>query len=300
MTVSRRYAGTADYRALLAFASDATRRALPAKAEWHPGDVAWQLVPVDTTQPYDGIRLWVRGNDIVGVVWTEDAYTRIGARERGDAALIDDMLGATESRVGVGDTVLTAAFDDDEQRVTLLERRGYRRLERGSVHLQRDLRTSIPRYVLPGGFRFLDAKAFSIDQRVALHVDAWSHLEHLGLDATSSFDRTRYLRMAASPVYRTELDIVLVNERGAYVSGATGWSDAPSGVGLTEPVGTAFAARGRGYSRAVNMEAIRRLQAFGMRTAVIQTADFNRAAQATYRSCGYELVARDHWWAKRI
>lgn len=300
MTHGRPYAGTGDYRALIAFASDATRRALPAKAEWHPGDIVWQLAPVDTAQPLEAIRLWSRGHDIVGVTWSEDVYTRVATRERGDVELLDEMLAAVESGVAVGETVVTVAYDDDDGRTRLLEKRGYQRIDRGAVHLRRDLRSLVPPVVLPGRLRFMDAREFAVEARVALHVDAWSHLEHLGLAAKSAFDRTRYLRIAASPVYRKELDVVLVNEVGEYVSGATCWSDAPSGVGLTEPVGTRFAARGRGYSRAVNLECIRRMQAFGMRTAVIQTADFNHAAQATYRSCGYELVARDSWWAKRV
>ena len=45
---------------------------------------------------------------------------------------------------------------------------------------------------------------------------------------------------------------------------------------------------------------VRRMQALRMHTAVIQTADFNLAVQATYHGCGYELVDRDHWWAKRL
>jgi hypothetical protein len=228
-------------------------------------------------------------------------FARVVTRAVDDPPLVEAMFEHCEAHRR-GEVFVTVAFDTDARRLDVLRARGYRRLEHGSVHLQRDLRGETVRSPqLPsGGFRFVDGRAFDVAERVALHVDAWSHLAHLGIDATSSFDRSRFEQLASSPVYRPELDIAVAAPDGTYASGATCWVDRASGVGLTEPVGTRFAWRGKGLSRAVNLEGVRRLQALGMHTAVIQTADFNLAAQATYRSCGYELVDRDHWWAKRL
>jgi hypothetical protein len=37
-----------------------------------------------------------------------------------------------------------------------------------------------------------------------------------------------------------------------------------------------------------------------MRYAQIGTASFNDRAEATYRSCGFEILDRDHFWVRRL
>src|SRR5262245_19815435 len=301
MTSHRPYRGEADYRARIAFASEQTRAQLPSKSEWHPGDIVWQLAGVDVHEHNDAIELWWHGTELRGVVWWEETFARIVAHAADDSLLVEAMFDYCEAH-GRGEVFATVAFDTDERRLELLRARGYRRIDRGSVHLQRHLRdeTVLPPRLPSDDLRFVDGHNFDVDERVAMHVDAWSHLEHLGIDATSSFDHVRFLRLASSPVYRPELDIAVVSPDGTYISGATCWVDAASGVGLTEPVGTRVEWRGKGLSRAVNLEGVRRMQELRMHTAVIQTADFNLSAQATYLGSGYVLVDRDHWWAKRL
>ena len=67
---------------------------------------------------------------------------------------------------------------------------------------------------------------------------------------------------------------------------------------MTEPVGTIPTHRSQGLSRALNLEALRRMRDRGMHTAIMQTASFQTAsfnlpAQATYLSCGHTRVDED-------
>src|SRR5262245_29875871 len=186
MTSHRPYRGEEDYRTLIAFAAEHTRTQLPAKSEWHPGDVVWQLAAVDVLEPNDAIELWWQGTELRGVVWWEEMFARVVARAADDSLLVEAMFDHCEARAR-GEVLATVAFDTDERRLELLRARGYRPLDRGSVHLRRDLRgETVPPPRLPSdGFRFVDGRTFDVDERVAMHVDAWSHLAHLGIDATS-------------------------------------------------------------------------------------------------------------------
>lgn len=305
---SRTYAGSDDLDRLIAFASRALASRWPACSYWHPGDVAWMLYRT-AGQVNPGIRLWLDGEGVAGVAWFyAPLFVRVDARPELGGALVDEMLDWAEGhrveseRPGeAGLTLSTIAFESDGPRIAVLEKRGYRKIKRGDVLMRRSLETPIAESVLPQGMRIRDCVDVDLEERAAAHRDAWSHLAHLGMpEARSSFTLDAYRMLREAPLYRPDLDLVAETADGRFAACLIGWVDEPNRVGLIEPVGTRAAQRRRGLARALNLEVLRRQRALGMRHAQIGTTNFNDRAEATYLSCGFEIVERDHFWLKQV
>lgn len=104
----------------------------------------------------------------------------------------------------------------------------------------------------------------------------------------------RYARFMASPVYdgACHLFVRAPDGRGAAVCSI--WYDEVNGVGLFEPVATHPDFQRRGLGKAVMAEGLRRLQAGGMRRAILGTDPANKPAQALYRALGFAV---EEWFA---
>ncbi|MBW2281205.1 MAG: GNAT family N-acetyltransferase [Deltaproteobacteria bacterium] len=305
---TRAYAGRADLDGLIAFASRTLAARWPAYSYWHPGDVAWMLYPT-ADQPNPAIRLWLDGDSVAGVAWFyAPLFVRIDACPEAGDALLDEMLDWAEryrvESAGEGEaklTLSTLSFESDRERIAVLEKRGYRKITRGDVMMRRSLETPIAESVLPDGMRIRDCVDVDLEERAAAHRDAWSHLAHLGMpDVESGFTLDRYRALREAPLYRPDLYLVVETGDGRYAACLIGWADEPSGVGLIEPVGTRDAYRRQGLARALNLEVLHRQRALGLRHAQIGTTNFNDRAEATYLSCGFEIVERDRYWLKQV
>jgi ribosomal protein S18 acetylase RimI-like enzyme len=143
------------------------------------------------------------------------------------------------------------------------------------------------------GARFRAMTDDDAEARAELHRDAWSPW------GQSQFSASQYRRLRVAPLYDADLDIVLEHD-GALVSYCVCWADEASGVGYFEPAGTRPSATGRGFGRAVIREGMRRLRERGMRVAMVGTASINEAAAALYRSAGFDVIGREHFWVKRV
>ncbi len=304
------YAGRADFERILGFVRDALPRRWPAFSYWHPGDVTWMLY-AEADAAVDGIRLWTDtpttdAEEVAGFAWFyAPVFVRLDLRP-GIPRLAAEMLAWAEDRrirlVDGGDVGLsTIALESDAERIGVLEARGYTRIERGNLHMRRSLETAIDETPLPGGMRFRDCVDADLEERAAAHRDAWSHLAHLGMpDVKSRFSLGAYEQLRGEPGYRADLDLVVETAEGTHASCLIAWADEANSVGLIEPVGTRDAYRRQGLARALNLEALRRLREAGMRTAQIGTTSFNDRAEATYLSCGFEIVDRDWFWVKQL
>lgn len=300
------YTGRADFDAMAAFVGASLRERWPGVPYWHPADLTWMLC-AQVEEKIEDIRLWSDDGGLAGFVWFyAPLFARFDVRAGLplDRPLFSKMLGWAEERrreqVGRADAGLsTLALESDAERVAALAERGYARIERGNVHMRRSLETPIEDSRLPDAMRFRSCVDVDTGERAACHRDAWSHLEHLGMpDVVSSFSLERYRRLREEPGYRADLDLVVETADGRHASCLIAWTDEQSGVGLIEPVGTRDAFRRQGLARALNLEALRRLRDAGMRWAQIGTTSFNDRAEATYRSCGFEILDRDHFWVR--
>ena len=131
-----------------------------------------------------------------------------------------------------------------------------------------------------------------LEARVDVHRDAWS------VWGRSTVTVETYRRLRSAPLYDPELDIVLEDPSGRFLSYCIGWMDIANGIGHFEPVGCRPDFTGRGYARTVTIEGLRRMQARGLHTALVGTESVNQRAQVLYPSCGFEEVDRAHYYVK--
>ena len=190
--------------------------------------------------------------------------------------------------------LLTEALDSDNQRHSLLSGHGFNRTDGFGVLYSRSLKDLISVPKLDPLHCLRHATDDDLEARVDVHRDAWS------VWGPSSVTVETYRRLRSMPVYDPELDVVLEDASGRFLSYCIGWLDRANGFGHFEPVGCRPNFTGRGYARAVTIEGMRRMQARGMHTALVATASVNERARVLYPSCGFVEVDRAHHYTKNI
>lgn len=311
---SRPCDGAADLDIVIEFARANLAARQRGLTYWHPGDIAWRLAAVDPRALAANVWLWSDAGGVAGVAMFEPPLN-VEFDIRDDIAaegpLLDQILERAEARRRkllarstqdiptaysmLGESTLaTTALDSDQARIAALTRRGYKRVERHSMRYRRSLSEPIPEPALPAGMRLRHVTDADLDERIALHRDAWS------VWGPSSANVEAYRMLRAAPVYREELDVVLEDAEGRFLSYCICWADAETGLGIFEPVGTRPERAGRGYGRAVLCEGMRRLRALGVHTACIGTASVNTRALRLYPFCGFEEAGREHYYTKQL
>lgn len=286
-------------------------------------DVAWQF---PGCAPQDNIRLWWDVAGLAAYAWFQPPDTLL-FDVRSDPAPVDDPTGEilawAESRRPnfppgypfqldlksmaewaeairrptphplSGYSYLTAsALESDKHRQALLSERGYERTSHFEPILIRRL-DDLPNADGSAPFALRSVDETELEARVALHAAAWAPAAGFSLD--------QYLEIRSiSEVFDPELDIVAVTPDGTFASYTIAWQDPVSRIGSFEPFGTRPEFRGKGVSRLVIGEGLRRLAARGMSHARIYTAGFNHQAARLYRSCGFTDVDRNLTYLKRL
>jgi len=112
--------------------------------------------------------------------------------------------------------------------------------------------------------------------------------------ARSTFTVARWRQMAAGPGFDPAFDFLRRDDDGTPVAAATGWMAGAGRAAILEPVGTDRAHGRRGHGRAVSMAVISALARAGASGVTVCTPASNRAAVATYESCGLRQVELMH------
>ena len=309
---SRAYAGSADLNRLIDFANKATGARWPRATYMKAGDVVWMMF-TPGFDPQKNIRLWFDGDGLAAYAWFEPPLNvdfDIRQRASPDDSLADEILRWAEERqrnlgrlgkeaipkavAMLGEnTISTKVLDSDRSRIALLQRNGYTRTDRFHVLYSRSLvEAPIAEPELSAGLRLRHATDADLEARVDVHRDAWSVWGR----SKATVETYRLLRSA--PIYDPELDVVLEDQGGRFLSYCIGWLDRANGVGHFEPVGCRPDSTGRGYARAVTIECMRRMQARGLHTALVGTESVNQRARMLYPSCGFVEVDRAHYYVK--
>jgi len=298
-----RYRGRADLGLFLAFASRSTAARAPLGAQWHPGDMAWQMRSrYECSQALYGFEArdgfgavaWFQapGEMLLEVMPSAEEITEpLLAWALDKARAAPAPMQASELRITV--------FDSDLARQERLAHAGFRRAGPAGVHFERSLGEAPPAPEPPPGIQIRDCVGVDAHARSAAHRDAWSALEHLGIDGRSDFSAAEYLSLLTSGAYDPVLDMVAEAEDGRLVANAIAWLDPASGVGIFEPVGVNPHHRGQGLAGAAMLEGMHRLRAAGARLARVGTAHFNASAIAAYQR-NFELVDRSSTWSHTI
>jgi GNAT superfamily N-acetyltransferase len=264
----------------------------------HTGDLNWWLYyPPLEGDYWDHIYLWddpAQPGRLLGWALASPVFAGfdvfIQPELRGNTLAQEMYLWAEEKALQVtrrqGKTTIYVLWvlHDDQVLGNYFRQRGYR-LARGYVHLIRKLDESLLPAQVRGEFQVRACKG---EPEVASRARA--QYGAFGSDAPFERYLERFRNFMRSPVYCHNLDIIAVAVDGQIGAFCIVWMDPVNKVGLFEPVGTHPDFQRKGLGRAVMLEGLRRLQAGGMRQAIVSTFEDNPAAIKLYESVGFRVV----------
>jgi mycothiol synthase len=304
VTTMRPYRDDDDYWRMRRFLQRAWQAPGAVTGLYHIGDLTWQrfMYPPDVFPPGERIALWERPDgELTGFAWYDTKSVEVALqidpalRTGGDAwAIADEMLAWAEGRraadPGAGERALTVAeFGVDTAFAAYIASRGFVATDEPAlIRNVQSLDATVPEPDIPEGFavRPVLPSDAEIEQRVAIHREVW---------APSRVTLEGYRQLRAAPGYDPELDLVAVAPDGTLAAYTIVWYDEVNRSGLFEPVGAREAFRGRGLTKAVMREGLRRLRARGGVLAYVCVEEDNLAARALYRSAGF---APEHGWVR--
>ena len=247
---------------------------------WFEGDLciafaAWQ-------QPWATLDFFVRLGP-----WREDA-------ERAIFAWASTRFHELDQERGRPLPYWVEAREDDEARLALLERHGYvLEDDHDYVMLVRELSDELDAPPIPAGYAIR-----SLAGEAEVEAYAELHRRAFGSQTVTAEWRARSLRM---PGYRADLDLVVVAPDGRLVGFCVGWLDESERVAQIEPIGVDPAFQGRGISRMLLRESLRRFQSAGATVAQVETETTRTPARRAYEASGFRpaqrSVRRGQWFS---
>lgn len=274
----------------------------------HSGDLKWWLYypPLERTL-WDNIYLWEdpSGSDDLlgwalldpeGATW--DVYCRPDLYGTDLASSMytwaADTLTPLAKAAGNKEIGAFWVTPEDSFRTHWLEERGYR-ITAYDPALARSLVDAVPETPVPAGFQIRSCRGIEeVQARAAAQYGAFQSSAPLDLYVQ------RFTRFMQSPVYFPDADVVAAAPDGRIAAFCITWIDKTNCVGLFEPVGTHPDFQRMGLGKAVMLESLRRLQAQGMKKAVICTAHNNTGALHLYTSLGFQPYTEFRFYAKTL
>ena len=252
------------------------RELLGARAQWHVGDLAWNLRQRESREDDWDIRLWTDEGRLVAWSWLQrDGNDRLEHDVHpGHLHLLDEILANPAAQTAL------AFADDDDGRRSALERHGFTQPGEPMHYLVRDVPEPPEPPPLPTGFRYRTVGADDVRERVSIHCEVW---------APSRLTEPGYAQVRAQWPYRESLDCVIEAPDGRFAAYCLCWPDDAHHVTEFEPVGVRAEFRRRGLGTAVCTFALRRLYEEGGRQAVVYCA--TEPACALYGSLGFRMHA---------
>jgi ribosomal protein S18 acetylase RimI-like enzyme len=259
------------------------------------GNLDWWRVAEDDPRSIYQTQLWFDGDRLIAFAWPIEGQVDILVHPD-YPALHDVALAWSEayfrhqSAEGAASPWEAWAFTGDAARIAALERRGYRRTERGLVLYTQPVPNPAPDPILPDGYTLRaveNTDESEIEKRVAVQRAAFE---------STWMTAERHARVRHSPTYRPELDIVAVAPDGEFAAFALLWFDEANRLGVFEPLGVAVTHQRLGLGRAIMAEGLRRLAAQGARTACVETGLDNHAARRLYEAAGFAMLDIDYAW----
>ncbi len=266
----------------------------------HVGDLNfWFFMVACHLDPTQHIRLWHVGDQLVG-------YAILGEDPSFDCQVLpdftwqgieDDALTWAEARITDlrqvdlprwGGNLVSGARQDDPQRIAFLEQHGFRPGGRFSeVNMLCRLDGSVDAPTVPPGYQVravVENDPDEISNRAEVQRAVW--LPWTVGEVTAE----NYASFMGMPGYHPDLDIVAVAPDGVIVAYVNGWIDPLNKIGDFGPLGSHPNYRRLGLTRAVLLECLRRMQAYGMDRVSVSTGLTNSPAIRLYESVGFRAV----------
>ncbi len=244
----------------------------------------------------DVVVLWEADNELIGFIMPDGG--------RGEAhlcvhpalqtrALEEQMLDVAEDRLVAqaqdgSRRLIVWSPEMEDLRKDLLAARGYRKSEDAESVWRHSLDGPIPDVQLPPGYsiRPLGDGLELLERCYASGLGF--HQGDIKIAVDNRNDITWYRNIQTAPLYRRDLDLVVVAPDGAIAAFCTIWFDDVTRSGYFEPVATVPAHQKRGLGRALMTEGLRRLKRRGCTLATV--AGGSPWANALYRS----VMGLDH------
>jgi mycothiol synthase len=275
---------------------------------FHVGELMWSFFMVTChLDPLESIRLWHDGQGklVAYVILGEDPSFDCQVLPEFEWSGIEaEALAWVETRLcelRKGDAnhwngnLVSGARQDDEKRITFLEQNGFRYSgEFAEVNMLRWLDDPIPKSVLPPGCQVRSlAGSGDTSDRAGAGRDVWLPW------TVGNVSDDDYARLMGLPGYHRELDVVAVAPDGFIAAYVNCWVDPVNRIGDFGPVGARTAYRRQGFTRAVLLEGLRRMKAWGMERVCVSTGVSNLPALRLYESVGFRIVNKYLDYVKR-
>ena len=127
-------------------------------------------------------------------------------------------------------------------------------------------------------------KTGEISNRASAHREVW---QPWTVGNVSDEDYKNFMHL---PGYHRELDLVTIAPDGVMAAYVNGWIDPVNRIGDFGPLGARPAYRRQGFTRAVLLECLRRMQLLGMERVSVSTGVTNIPAIRLYESVGFKIV----------
>jgi len=304
----RRYRDESDYWRIRSF----LRAIVPLDGRpggnWQAADFdywRWHWMRNVVEREVDDLFLWEAFDDrIVAVLHHGDlgvCHLHVDPADRTEA-LEEEMIETAEADLAVaandGGRILYVWTDEDDAlRNGILERRGYENYMSDDVkqHNRRRLLTSpIPATPLAAGYAIRSMG--EADELPARSLASWRAFHPGEPDGGCEASGAWYRNVQRAPLYRHDLDVVVIAPDGTVASFATCYFDDVSRTGVFVLVGTAGEHQRRGLAKAAMSEALRRLRWLGAEAAYVSSIE--PPAHALYASVGFTEVRLAQAWRK--
>ena len=274
------------------------RQATIPASYMHPGSLAWAThYPHADQEMHRNLRLWecVDTDPPTLEAWAIFAHNEgsfdlfVHPSLHGTPlheTIMDEYLAWAETRaraLGLNKLWPFWAMEYDTVLVRMMQARGFVTVHDGvpAPLFERTL-DKVPTIRLPEGFTIHEVRNLD-DGRLR----AQATYAAFGSTAAWETYAAEYAHFIRSAVYDGTRDLFVRAPDGRGASACTIWFDPVNGVGLFEPVGTHPDFQGKGLGKAVMAEGLRRMEAAGMRRAVVGFDPTNVAALALYTSMGF-------------
>ena len=278
----------------------AGRQATIFASYMHPGYLDWDThCPTDEQENRRDLRLWERINADEGQP-TLEAWAMFWRHEGTFDLFVSPALYGTPMHETVMDAYMAWAearareaglkqiapfwvLDYDTVMHRLMQARGFVMIpaDPAAPLFERSL-DALPTIRLPEGFTVQGVRNLD-DGRLRAQATHGAFRSNDDLERNAA----EHAQFIGSAVYDGERDLFVRSPDGRGASACTIWFDPVNAVGLFEPVGTHPDFQGQGLGKAVMAEGLRRMQAAGMRRAVLGFDPTNAAALALYTSMGF-------------
>lgn len=205
-----------------------------------------------------------------------------------DLSLLSEMLDVAEEKLYKkredGKKELLAWVNaGDEMTKKLFSERGYTRSKYLAEHMRlRPFTVPLPASVPPEGYTVR-----ALGDEAELPARSWLSWKAFHPDEPDEDYKgwEWYKNLQRVPLYRRDLDLVVVAPDGELAAFCTVWFDDVTRTAVFEPVGTHPAYQKRGLGKAVMAEGLRRAERLGATLATVSS--YGKGAHALYESMGF-------------